>query len=193
MKIIDPMILRFLAIPPCAILQLAMAAVTHSFTRDLEKLGMTRVFPCARQQSCAKKVGIVNRGLRTPVVAEAVAIQRVFAGQFQNPFATTLGHGEILFVTRLLECVEENLPNQTTPYDSWFLCWDASPAACEIEVVTPAVLGIARGFVCHQPVETGNGFVAKAQVARSFEAEQITPRHKADRKSTRLNSSHGYI
>jgi hypothetical protein len=48
MEIVDPMILRFFAIPPHAIRQLAMTTVAHSFTRHFQELSAGRVFPRAR-------------------------------------------------------------------------------------------------------------------------------------------------
>src|SRR5262249_31155363 len=79
MEIVDPMILRFFAIPPRPIRQLAMTTVAHGLTRHFQELRAGRLFPCARQQSGTKEIGIVNRRLKTAMIAKAVACGRVLA------------------------------------------------------------------------------------------------------------------
>ena len=49
-KIVDPMILRLFPVPPCAVRQLTMTAIAHSFTCDFQELPARGVFPSACEQ-----------------------------------------------------------------------------------------------------------------------------------------------
>src|SRR5579862_989040 len=104
----------------------------------------------ARQHGRAEQVGIMNRRLKAPMVAEADTIRRAFARQFQDPLANAFSHAKILFLAGLLKAFQERLPDQAAPDNRWFVRRNPSTTARKIKVIPPAVLRIFRRFIGHE-------------------------------------------
>src|SRR6476469_7168900 len=117
MKIVYPMVGRFLGVPPGSILSLASAAVENGLTSHVDILRVARVFPAPGKHGCAEKVRVVNRALTKPGIAKATAGRSELSRKTKDPSANAFRNIEVFDLFSLLVGFEKGLANQAGQYD----------------------------------------------------------------------------
>src|SRR5262249_19790353 len=116
-EIVDPVELRFLAIPPRAVRPLSRAAVLDGRAGHPGALGPAGVSGHAGEQARPQKVRVVDRELPVGEIAQAVPLGRPFTRYVEDPPAGAVGDVEPRALSGDLEGLHECVADESRPYD----------------------------------------------------------------------------